>query len=241
MSREAAGSGTVPAGRCWDTVAMGRPERADDDVASRYATGADASALATVEGLRRAENASSVVLVEGISDQIALETLAARLGLDLEACGVVVLPINGAQAAPGIVRRLTEVGPQPRLSGLSDVAEERFFRRGIAAAGIGSPRSSPEMERLGFFVCHRDLEDELIRAAGEDTMTSLLDAHGDLPSFRTLQKQRVWAGRPFDEQAHRWLRAGATRNLRYARLLVDAIDADLLPAPLIGVLDAACR
>jgi predicted ATP-dependent endonuclease of OLD family len=35
------------------------------------------------------------VLVEGISDQIAVETLAGRRDQDLDAKGVVVLPIGG--------------------------------------------------------------------------------------------------------------------------------------------------
>src|SRR5262245_39286279 len=48
----------------------------------------------------------AVVLVEGISDQIALETLAERRGRDLEAERVVILPIGGAQA---IGRHLSEL------------------------------------------------------------------------------------------------------------------------------------
>src|SRR2546423_1807073 len=53
---------------------------------------------ATTRALARVADARAIVLVEGISDQIALETLAARRGRNLEGEGVLVVPIGGAQA-----------------------------------------------------------------------------------------------------------------------------------------------
>ncbi len=52
------------------------------------------------DGSRRGDvmNARAVVLVEGISDQRAVATLAQRRGRDLEAEGVSILPIGGAHA-----------------------------------------------------------------------------------------------------------------------------------------------
>ena len=38
---------------------------------------------------------------------------------------------------------------------------------------------------------------------------------------------------------HRWLRAGATRNLRYAGLLIESTEPRQAPQPLLGLLDAA--
>ena len=38
---------------------------------------------------------------------------------------------------------------------------------------------------------------------------------------------------------HRWLRAGARRNLRYARLLTFSLHPDRMPRPLQAVLAAA--
>jgi hypothetical protein len=119
---------------------------------------------------------------------------------------------------------------------MCDAGEEDFFRRGLTAAELGSPRDRPEMERLGFFVCVEDLEDELIRASGRPAIEALLDSQGDLGSFRTLQKQPAWRHEGFGAQMRRFLGAGARRKLRYARLLVLALDLDHMPRPLEAVL-----
>jgi hypothetical protein len=62
----------------------------------------------------------AVVLVEGLSDRIAVETLAARQGRDLAAEGVAVTPIGGAQA---IGRALAGLRPGVRVAGLCDAGE----------------------------------------------------------------------------------------------------------------------
>lgn len=226
--------------RAWqaDGVDGRQRRRLAEDALGGYANGADAPIEAAAAALVRAESARTVVLVEGISDQIALETLAERQGRDLDAERVVVVPIGGAQAAPRYLAQFGSEGADLSVRGLCDVAEERFFRRGIEAAGLGTPLDREEMEALGFFVCVDDLEEELIRAAGRDAIEPLLDSQGDLGSFRTLQKQPAWRGEPFDAQLHRWLRAGARRNLRYARLLVRTVDLHRIPGPLSSVLAA---
>src|SRR5438477_8325581 len=112
---------------------------------------------ATHRALARAADASAVVLVEGYSDQIAVETLAARQGRDLAQERVLVVPIGGAQAIGRFLTRFAEA----KVAGLCDVGEEEVFRRGLEHAGYGSNLSRAEMERLGFFVCVVDLEDEL--------------------------------------------------------------------------------
>ena len=93
------------------------------------------------------------------------------------------------------------------------------------------------MERLGFYVCVADLEDELIRALGAAAVEAVVEAHGDLQSFRTLQKQSAWRGRPAEEQLRRFMGSGGRRKTRYARLLVDALDLARVPRPLDLVLE----
>ena len=142
----------------------------------------------------------AVVLVEGISDQSALEALAERRGRNLEAESISVVPIGGAQS---IGRFLDLFGPQGldvRLAGLCDAAEEDDFRRGLERAGLGSNLTRADMESLGFYVCVADLEDELIRSLGAAAVEEVIDAQGELESFRTLQKQPAWRGRPHAEQ-----------------------------------------
>jgi Overcoming lysogenization defect protein-like, TOPRIM domain len=206
-----------------------------------YVSGPAAATEATVLALAKLTDARAAVLVEGISDQIALETLAARGGLDLTAERVVILPIGGANA---ITRYLTRLGPGGAdliLVGLCDVREEAVFRRAIAHSRIASPQTRADLERLGFYVCVDDLEDELIRANGTSTVETIFDSQGDLGSFRSLQRQPQWRGQPADAQLRRFLSSGSRRKLRYARLLVESLDLDRQPRPLVAVLAAARR
>ncbi len=178
----------------------------------------------------------AVVLVEGISDQVAVETLAGRRGRNLAAEGISVVPIGGAQAIGKFLKQLGPQGHDLKLAGLYDAAEEGEFRRGLERAGLGSDLTRDDMERLGFHVCVADLEDELIRALGADSVEQVVDAHGDLGSFRTLQKQPEWRGRPTEAQLRRYMGSGARRKIRYARFLVEALDLAHVPRPLDLVL-----
>jgi hypothetical protein len=178
----------------------------------------------------------TVVLVEGVSDKNALEALAKRRDRDLRAEGISVVPIGGAQAIGTVLERLGPHGSNVRLAGLCDAGEEEHFRRALERAGLGSDLTRAHMEALGFYVCVDDLEDELIRSLGAEAIEQVADAQGDLPSFRTLQKQAVWRNRPIEHQLHRWLGSGGSRKTRYARLLVHALDLERVPRPLDGVL-----
>jgi hypothetical protein len=203
---------------------------------SGYASGPDATTQATAQALARVADSRAVMLVEGISDQIALDTLAVRRGRDLDVEGVLILPIGGAQAVSHYLLRLGPKGANVRLAGLCDAAEEDFFRRGLARAGLGSPQTRTDMERLGFFVCVDDLESELIRAVGPARVEALFDSQGDLGSFRSLQKQPTWRTQRVEAQMRRFLGSGARRKLRYARLLARLVDLESVPYPLDAVL-----
>jgi hypothetical protein len=193
-------------------------------------TSAAAGALAPGADLR------AVVLVEGISDQVALEALAERHGRNLDAEGISVVPIGGAQAIGRFLNLFGPHGLDVRLAGLCDSAEEIDFQRGLERAGLGSHLTRVDMEALGFYVCVADLEDELIRALGAAAVERVVDAQSDLGSFRTLQKQPAWQGRATEEQLRRFMGSGGRRKIRYARLLVDALDLARMPRPLDLVL-----
>ena len=178
----------------------------------------------------------AVVLVEGISDRVAVETLAERRGRNLDAEGVSVVSIGGAQAIGTFLTRFGPRGLDLRLVGLCDAAEVGDFRRGLARAGLGSDLTRVEMERLGFYVCEADLEDELIRALGAPAVEQVVEAQEELGSFRTLQKQAAWRGRPTEDQLRRFMGSGGRRKIRYARLLVEALEPAQVPRPLDLVL-----
>ena len=177
--------------------------------------------------------ARTVVLVEGISDQLALRALAERRGRNLDAEGISIVPMGGAR---NIGRYLDLFGPQGfdvRLAGLCDLAEEGDFKRGLERAGLGSNLTRADMERLGFYVCVVDLEDELIRSLGAEVVEQVIAAEGELGSYRTFQKQPAKRGRSHQEQVWQFM---WNRKIRYATLLVDALDLTHVPRPLDLVL-----
>ena len=179
------------------------------------------------------EPVRAVVLVEGVSDKVALETLAVRRGRDLAAEHVSVVAIGGAQA---IGRFLDLYGPQGanvELAGVCDVGEERAFRRALERAGLGEDLGRADLERLGFFVCELDLEDELVRSLGAQLVEEILDAHGKLGSFRTYQKQPAHRARTIEDQLRGFLN---NWKVRLAAPLVEALDLGRVPRPLDGVL-----
>ena len=104
-----------------------------------YVHGPAAATEATAVALAKVAAAQAVVLVEGISDQIAVETLAARGGRDLDAEHVVVLPVGGAHAITRYLEQLGPGGAGLRLAGLSTAAR----RTSSGAAWPGPPSAWP--------------------------------------------------------------------------------------------------
>ena len=187
--------------------------------------------------LARAANARAAILVEGWSDQAAVDALARRHHRDLAAERVVVVPIGGATNVERFVRVLGPHGLGLRLAGLYDVAELQHVRRALAHAGIGDGHATIErVAALGFFACDADLEDELIRALGTAAVERVVDAEGELASFRRFRQQPAQRGREPVAQLRRFLGTRAGRKIRYGTLLVDALDLDRVPPALEGVL-----
>lgn len=177
-----------------------------------------------------------VVLVEGVSDLLALATLAERRGRDLAAEGVQIVPMGGAK---NVRRYLEHYGPHGldlTLAGLCDAREEDDFRRALEWTGVGSDLDRPAMEAVGFFVCVADLEAELIRALGPSEVERIIAAEGELGSFRTFQQQPAQQGRPHEAQLRRFMGTKGGRKIRSAPLLVAALDLARVPRPLDGVL-----
>lgn len=178
----------------------------------------------------------AVMLVEGTSDQQALGVLAARRGRDLSAEGVVIVAMGGATNIRRFLEHFGPHGLDVRLAGLCDAREEGAFRRGLERAGLGRNLSREAMAALGFHVCDADLEDELIRALGVEAVLQIVEAHGELTAFRTLQQQPAQRGQDECRQLRRFLGTRSGRKVRYASLLVEALDLDRVPSPLDRVL-----
>jgi hypothetical protein len=198
--------------------------------ATQWAVGGDAEAGALTRTLAR--DIAAVILVEGVSDAAAIETLAELGGRDLAGKKVCVVPMGGVT---NVAKFLSVLGPQGlrmRLAGLCDAGEERHVRRGLERAGLPPLTTRDEMAAAGFFVCVEDLEDELIRILGPARVQQILDAEGDLRAFHTFQNQPEKRVTPIELQLHRFLGTTAGRKQRYAKILVEGLDFPLVPQPL---------
>jgi hypothetical protein len=179
----------------------------------------------------------AIVLVEGVSDQLALEALATRRGHNLNAQGISIVAMGGATNIGSFLKRWGPQGLGLRLAGLCDANEEGDFQRGLERAGLGANLTRAEMERLGFYVCVADLEDELIRALGAAVVERVVDAQGELEAFRTFQQQPEWRGRTKEEQLRRFFGTKGGRKIQSAAVLVGALDLDRVPRPLDRLLE----
>ena len=185
-----------------------------------------AAVTAAAARARSDPGSCAVVLVEGMSDQAAVQTLAERSGRDLNAEGVFVVPMGGATNVGHFVDLFGPGGFGVRLAGLCDQGEERDFRRGLD--GTEAP----------YFVCVADLEDELIRALGTGRVEDLIEAEGESGPFLTFNRQPAHRDRARDQQLHRFMGTRSGRKIRYGHLLAAALDLTRIPAPLAGLLSA---
>ncbi|MCO6697549.1 TOPRIM nucleotidyl transferase/hydrolase domain-containing protein [Streptomyces albidoflavus] len=165
----------------------------------------------------------TAVLLEGLSDLAAVETLAARQGRDLAAEGVCVVQMAGAMNVGRYALTLGPPGLGLRLTGLCDIRERPFYERGFGRAGAPAD---------AVFACSDDLEDELIRALGTARVEELVHAEGDDRAWQTFLRQPAQLGRPRPQQLRRFLGTKKGRKIRYGHLLVEALGPGQVPAPL---------
>jgi hypothetical protein len=191
-----------------------------------------ATELVIERAVRDALDASTVVLVEGVSDQIALEVVAARCQRNLRNEGVFIVPMGGAT---NIGRFLTLFGPQGRnlrLAGLYDLAEEDHFTRRFERAGFGGSLDRAQLASLGFYVCVTDLEDEFIRSLTAAGTERVIEREGELASLRRMQHEPFHRTRTLQQQIHRFIGVHSGRKYRYARLFAEAVRLDGIPKPI---------
>jgi len=183
--------------------------------------------------------ARAAILVEGWSDQHALQTLAKRRGNDLDSERILVVPTGGVTNIGHFAEALGPQGIGLRLAGLYDAPEQRQLRHALqrsGGAGAVVGDSNDGLEKIGFFACNADLEDELIRALGASAVERLLDEQGELESFRIFQSQPAQRGRGIQAHLRRFMGTRAGRKVRYGALLVTSLPLDRVPQPLERVL-----
>jgi predicted ATPase len=198
---------------------------------------ADAARLARFTTPQAAEAffARTVVLVEGLSDQMVIEALAERLSKNLDGSGVAIVPTGGAATMTAYAQLYGPQGFRLELLGLTDEAEEGYAARALQAAGHPAGLSRLDREALGFFVCVRDLEEELIRAIGAGPVETLIRARGDGPAFDAFVLQPTYAGSS-QEASIRAFVQHRSRKVEYAPVLADAVNLGSLPVPIQSLL-----
>ena len=169
-------------------------------------------------------DARAVILVEGASDQRAVEVLADRRGRDLTAEGVAVVAMGGIT---NLGRHLDELNAGVLVAGLYDRDAEAWVERTLAR------RATPVVLRM----CDADLEDELIRALGVPAALEVVEARGDSAAWEILCRQPFHRERPAHDVLHRFLGTTSGRSIEYAGLLTAAAhDRGRAPEPLDAVL-----
>ncbi len=197
--------------------------------------------LTVPQALERVTRASAraTILVEGWSDEAAVEAVARTCGLALADEGVVVLPLGGITNLCRFAEALLAREPGLRLAGLYDASEEPVALRALRHAGVGDVTTRAEAVRAGFFACEADLEDELIRAAGTDVVERLLSVEDELASFRRFQRMPEHRDRALHGQLKRFMGTRAGRKARFGFLMASTLAAERIPAPLRDVLARA--
>jgi hypothetical protein len=173
----------------------------------------------------------TLVLVEGESDVAAVRALAGRIGCDLALGHIEIRSAGGVTNFAKVLAEFVRTNPDADFCGMYDVADERHVRRALANSGI-LVAAHESLESLGFFACVADLEDELIRALGSEGVERVLEAQAELDSFRRFQAMPHHRRAPVHHQLRRFLGTRATRKIRSAQHLVQALDQDRLPLPL---------
>ncbi|MGO1974663.1 MAG: TOPRIM nucleotidyl transferase/hydrolase domain-containing protein [Propionibacteriaceae bacterium] len=176
--------------------------------------------------------ADTLVLVEGESDSAAVEQLARLRGHDLVAESVAVIAMGGATNFAAHLAHYGPTGRGARLLGLVDAGEEHHFRSALGRAGVSCGTSRADLAKRGFGVCDADLEDELIRALDTETVLAIVASQGDGPTFARMRQQPAQRDRPLAHQLRRWFGSGSGRKIKYAPLLVSALDQSHTPDPL---------
>ena len=174
----------------------------------------------------------TLVLVEGDSDVGAVRALANLIGCDLGLHDdIQIRSAHGVTNFSQMLAEFVRAHPGAEFCGMYDVADEWHVRRALANVSI-SVAAQESLESFGFFACVADLEDELIRALGAEAVERVLEAQAELISFRRFQAMPQHRLAPVRQQLRRFLGTRATRKIRSAQRLVEALDLARLPHPL---------
>jgi hypothetical protein len=178
--------------------------------------------------------APALVLLEGPSDVAALEAVLERHEPMVPRTAYRLVDMGGVTNTATHLRAVALAQPPLPVLGLCDAGEawvvvRALQQQGRAVAGEG------DLAAHGFFVCRRDLEEELIRALGVAECLRLLEGMGLGHRFRSFSSQRAWAERAVEERLHRFAGVASGRKIRLAREMAAALPPGRVPPPIAGL------
>ena len=195
-----------------------------------------------MEGLTWAEtdetSGTTTVLLEGVSDVAAVRAVARRLDVDLSS--VQLVDLGGVTNVRRVLLDIVHARPDAGFLGRCDAGEVRFVLRALDVAGLGVAHER-ELPSRGFFVCHADLEEELIRALGTARTVAVIEGLGLGTKLATLQQQPAWQGRPLAEQLHRFCGVASGRKELLAGALAAELKPSEVPVPLRRLVERIAR
>jgi energy-coupling factor transporter ATP-binding protein EcfA2 len=171
-----------------------------------------------------------VILVEGFSDFLALQRLAALAGRNLDGEAVALIALEGESLFKHYLDLFGPGGLELDLRGLCDLDAESSWISRLAATGYPvSDRGS--LTTNGFFVCDPDLEAELVDALGAVQVEQVLDEDGAHASFEAFAAEN--AGVAVEELQRRFIKKD---KIRWAPLLATRLTAQSIPNPIAELL-----
>jgi predicted ATP-dependent endonuclease of OLD family len=178
------------------------------------------------------------MFVEGPSDRLAILSLAKKNNLSLDSLGVSVIALNGAGILTWFLKLFGPTGFQLPVCGICDLDHLSQWSKVLENLGLGKSLSRSEMEKIGFFVCDRDMEDELVKALGDAAVLQAIDENGDTQDWNVFCQQPNNKTLARAAQIRAFL--AAKRKVIYAPILVSKLSATV-PRPLQQVLDFAIQ
>lgn len=181
-----------------------------------------------------------LVLLEGPSDVAALAAVLERREPVVPATAYRLVDMGGVTNTATHLRSAVAARPEPAVLGLCDERESWVVVRALQQQGR-AVAGEHDLAAQGFFVCRRDLEEELIRALGVQECLRLLARTGLAHRFRSFSSQRAWVARPVEERLHRFAGVASGRKIHLAREMAAALPADRVPPPIDGLVAAVGR
>lgn len=169
--------------------------------------------------------AKVVVLVEGPGDRLALRAAAETLSADLDARGVSIVELDGADLFATMYTLLGPDGLRIRIVALCDADREQSWATSVLGVGkYNGVRAT--LTQHGVHVLDPDVEGELVDALGDTRTEAVVAADGEAAALASFRKQPTQAKGTPREQLIRFIKKG---KARWPPLLMAELGATELP------------